>query len=157
MKEQQILLGTCAFPMAWILWNSLACTPKGSKDFEIKKNRSRDLYKTLITLNKLNVLIHIARLIDNTDTFADNSRTSVFRRKLKQLKQPCPVLWRHGPRNVTWCLGWIFQSYFSEICLIISLENMDTETISAFRCRLYWLFSCLRFTRRGWLCDFPPK
>ena len=33
------------------------------------------------------------------------------------------VLWRHGPRNVTWCLGWIFQNYFSEICLIISLWN----------------------------------
>ena len=34
---------------------------------------------------------------------------------------------------------------------------MDTETISAFRFRLYWLFSCLCLTRRGWLCDFPPK
>ena len=33
------------------------------------------------------------------------------------------VLWRHGPRNVTWCFGWIFQDYFSEICLIISLWN----------------------------------
>ena len=38
-----------------------------------------------------------------------------------------------------------------------TLVNMDTETISAFRFRLYWLFSCLCFTRRGWLCDFPPK
>ena len=26
---------------------------------------------------------------------------------------------------------------------------MDTETISAFRFRLYWLFSCLCLTRRG--------
>ena len=34
---------------------------------------------------------------------------------------------------------------------------MDTETISAFVFRLYWLFSCLCLTRRGWLCDFPPK
>ena len=33
-----------------------------------------------------------------------------------------------------------------------TLENTDTETISAFR-----LFSCLCFTRRGWLCDFPSK
>ena len=33
------------------------------------------------------------------------------------------VLWRHDPRNVTWCLGWIFQNYLSEIYLIISLWN----------------------------------
>ena len=38
-----------------------------------------------------------------------------------------------------------------------TLDNTDTETISAFRFRLYWLFSCLCFTRRGWLCDFPSK
>ena len=38
-----------------------------------------------------------------------------------------------------------------------TLDNTDTETISAFRFRLYWLFSCLYFTRRRWLCDFPPK
>ena len=33
------------------------------------------------------------------------------------------VLWRHGPRNVAWCLEWLFQNYFSEICLIIPLWN----------------------------------
>ena len=38
-----------------------------------------------------------------------------------------------------------------------NLDNRDTETISAFRFRRYWLFSCLCFTRRGWLCDFPLK
>ena len=39
-----------------------------------------------------------------------------------------------------------------------TLDNTDTETISAFRFRLYWLFCCLScFTRRRWLCDFPPK
>ena len=38
-----------------------------------------------------------------------------------------------------------------------TLDNTDTETISAFRFRLYLLFSCLCFTRRRWLCDFPPK
>ena len=42
MKEQQLLLGTSVFPMAWILWNSPA---------------------RLIALNK-NALIHLARLID---------------------------------------------------------------------------------------------
>ena len=36
-------------------------------------------------------------------------------------------------------------------------DNTDRETISAFRFRLYWLFCCLCFTRRWWLCDFPPK
>ena len=38
-----------------------------------------------------------------------------------------------------------------------SIDNTDTETISAFRFRLYLSFSCLCFTRREWLCDFPPK
>ena len=38
-----------------------------------------------------------------------------------------------------------------------TLDNTDTEKISAFRFHLYWLFICLFFTRRGWLCDFPPK
>ena len=38
-----------------------------------------------------------------------------------------------------------------------SIDNTDTETISAFRFRLYLPFNCLCFTRREWLCDFPPK
>ena len=38
-----------------------------------------------------------------------------------------------------------------------TLENTDTETISAFHFPLHWLFSCFYFTRRGWLCDFPSK
>ena len=33
-----------------------------------------------------------------------------------------------------------------------TLENTNTETVSTFR-----LLSCLCFTRRGWLCDFPSK
>ena len=35
-----------------------------------------------------------------------------------------------------------------------TLDNTDAETISALNFRLYWL--CLCFTRRWWLCDFPP-
>ena len=42
----------------------------------MKKNRSRDLYKTLITL-----LIHLASLTDNPDSFADNLMTNIFRLK----------------------------------------------------------------------------
>ena len=38
-----------------------------------------------------------------------------------------------------------------------TLDNTDTESSSAFRFRLYWLFCCFCFTRRRWLCDFPPK
>ena len=34
-----------------------------------------------------------------------------------------------------------------------TLENTDTETISAFRFRLHWLFGYLCFTRREYLCD----
>ena len=84
MKEQQIFLGTSVFPMAWILWNSPACMPKWSKDYEIRKNRWRDLQNTVITLNK-NALIHLARLIDNPDSFADNLMTSIFRLKFNNL------------------------------------------------------------------------
>ena len=38
-----------------------------------------------------------------------------------------------------------------------TLNNTDTETISAFLFRLYWLFCHLCFTRRRWPCEFPPK
>ena len=42
-----------------------------------------------------------------------------------------------------------------------TLDNTDTETISAFRFRLYWLFNCLCFARSGWLrlmaMRFPVK
>ena len=43
MKEKQILLGTSVFPIAWTLGNTPACVAKCSNDYEIKKNRSRDL------------------------------------------------------------------------------------------------------------------
>ena len=36
-----------------------------------------------------------------------------------------------------------------------TLDNTDTETISALNFRLYSL--CLCLTRLRWLCDFPPK
>ena len=48
-------------------------------------------------------------------------------------------------------------SFSCSIFQICGYDNTDTETISAFRFRLYWLFCCLCFTRGGWLCDFPPK
>ena len=38
-----------------------------------------------------------------------------------------------------------------------TLDATDTETISTFRFRRYWLLSCLCFTRRRWLCGFLPK
>ena len=38
-----------------------------------------------------------------------------------------------------------------------TLDNTDPETISAFRFCLYWLFSCLCFTRLCDFRDFPPK
>ena len=58
--------------------------PKWSKYYEIRKNRLRDLQNTLITLNK-NALIHLARLIDNPDSFADNLMTSILRLKFNNL------------------------------------------------------------------------
>ena len=38
-----------------------------------------------------------------------------------------------------------------------TIDKTDTEKISAFRFRLYWLFCCLCFTRHRWLYDFPSK
>ena len=53
----------------------------------------------------------------------------------------------------------IFQiSGYDNNSKLNTLDNTDTETIiSAFRFRLYWLFSCLCFTRSQRICDFPPK
>ena len=42
-------------------------------------------------------------------------------------------------------------------CKLNTVENTDTETISFFRFRLYWLLSCLCFARRGWPYAFPPN
>ena len=59
------------------------------------------------------------------------------------------------------CLSLALHSKFVDMTINLSrlntLDNTDTQTISAFRFRLYWLFSCLCFARRRWLCDFPPK
>ena len=55
-----------------------------------------------------------------------------------------------------------FSCYIFQICghdnlsKFNTLDNTDTETISVFRFRLLF-FYCLCFTRRWWLCDFPPK
>ena len=38
-----------------------------------------------------------------------------------------------------------------------NLDNTDTETFSAFRFCLYWLFSCLCFPKRRRPYAFPPK
>ena len=67
------------------------------------------------------------KLGDNPDTFADNLRTSIFRLKLKQLKQPCPV-WENrfcdvmvqGMSSDAWDE---FSKTILERCLIISLWN----------------------------------
>ena len=65
------------------------------------------------------------------------------------------------PPTFFFCLS--FSCSIFQICghdnlsKLNTLDNTDTETISAFRFRLYWLFCCLCFTRRWWLCDVPPK
>ena len=59
------------------------------------------------------------------------------------------------PLSLFLCLSLVLYSKFVD--MTIYLNNTDTETISAFRFRLYWLFCCLCFTRCRWLCDFPQK
>ena len=46
-------------------------------------------------------------------------------------------------------------SKFVDMTINLSLILSRTRTQKKFR--LYWLFSCLCFTRRGWLCDFRQK
>ena len=63
-------------------------------------------------------------------------------------------------------LRWSYVAYF--LCLSLSLYSkfvdmtinlrlILNQTIFAFRFHIYCLFSWLSFTKRGWLCDFPPK
>ena len=59
------------------------------------------------------------------------------------------------------CLFLALYSKFVDMTIKLSklntLDNTDTETISASRFRLYWLFSCLLFTRRRVAMRFPAK
>ena len=58
------------------------------------------------------------------------------------------------------CLSLALYSKSADMTINVSfntLGNTNTEKIYAFQFCLYWLFSCLCLTRRGWLCDFPPK
>ena len=65
------------------------------------------------------------------------------------------------PPTFSFCLSFSYSIF--QICghdnlsKLNTFDNADTEKNSAFRFRLYWLFFCLCFTRRRWLCDFPPK
>ena len=49
------------------------------------------------------------------------------------------------------CLSLALHSKFLDMTINLSL------ILYTCRFRLYLLFSCLCITRRGWLCDFPPK
>ena len=66
-------------------------------------------------------------------------------------------------RSPTFSLSLSFSCPIFQICghdnrsKLKTLDDTETETISAFRFRLYWLFSCLYFKRRVWLCDLAPK
>ena len=56
------------------------------------------------------------------------------------------------------CLSLALYSKFVGVTINL-LSTTDTQIISAFRFRLYWLFSCLCFIRRRWLKSmrFPAK
>ena len=58
------------------------------------------------------------------------------------------------------CLSLALYSKFVNVTINPSLILWTTriqKPFSTFRFGLYWLFSCLCFTRYGWLSDFPPK
>ena len=76
------------------------------------------LINTIITLNK-NALIHLARLIDNPDSFADNLMTSIARLKFNYLapfeKTDFVTSW---PKECHVMLGINFPKQFSKTYLI---------------------------------------
>ena len=47
--------------------------------------------------------------------------------------------------------------YSKFVDMTINLSLILSRTRIQKKFRLYWLFSCLCFTRRGWLCDFRQK
>ena len=49
---------------------------------------------------------------------------------------------------------WVWQFYWTKLN---TLDNMNTENFFFFCFRLYWLFSCLCFTRRRWPYPFLPS
>ena len=53
------------------------------------------------------------------------------------------------------CLPLYFK--FVGMTINLSLILWQHGCRNNFRFRLYWLFSCLCFTRRGWLCNLKPK
>ena len=55
------------------------------------------------------------------------------------------------------CLSLSLYSKFVGTTINLSLILWQHGCRNNFRFRLYWLFSCLCFTRLGWLCDFKPK
>ena len=63
-----------------------------------------------------------------------------------------------GKRRKT-TIGLISVSNFARAAHFFVKVNTlhNTDSISAFPFRLYWLLCSLCFTRRRWLCDFPPK
>ena len=60
------------------------------------------------------------------------------------------------PFSLFLCLSLSLYFKFVDMTINLSLilQTTHIEIISAFRCRLYLLLSCLCFTRRGWLCVF---
>ena len=86
----------------------------------------------------------------------------VFYLSALNLCRPFPR-WASLACRTTFSFSLSFSCSIFQICghdnlsKLNTLDNMDTETISTFRFRLYWLFCCLCFTRRRWLSEFPPK
>ena len=108
------------------------------------------------------VLFHLALLVAATISHSVNAAPKIF---FKSPSHFFSLSFAGPPPTFSFSLFSLSFSCWSifQICghdnlsKLNTLDNTDTETISAFRFRLYWLFCCLCFTRRRWLCDFPPK
>ena len=60
--------------------------------------------------------------------------------------------------ELRWPVALLALFLFSKfVGMTIFLDNKNTEKFSFFCFRLYWLYSCLSFTRCGWPHPFPPS
>ena len=55
------------------------------------------------------------------------------------------------------CLSLSLHSKFVDMTIKLSLILKKTRIQKLFPLSVFVFFSCLCLTRRGWLCDFPPK
>ena len=110
--------------------------------------------------NVVRVLVHFFHCRSFSPCIGGRSHFSFCHRRYKifmsffQQKNVSPLFFISRCRSLSPFLSLSFAGLtlflFFSVFLLLCIPNLWTW-------QLIWLFSCLCFTRRGWLCDFPPK